>query len=123
MTKREFLKAIAEGTMNEEIMAKAAEMLESMDEANAKRAAKVTEKSSEAYAPFIELFVSALTDEGKTASDLLPLFEGMTTPAGKEPSVQFVSSVGRKVVEQGLAAKIDVKITGKGKQVGYIKKA
>ena len=120
MTKREFLKAIAEGTMNEEVMAKAAEMIEAMDEANAKRASKQGEKSSEAYAPFIEKFVGALSDEAKTASDLLPLFDGMETPAGKVPSVQFVSSVGRKAVEQGLASKVEVKVTGKGKQVGYV---
>lgn len=120
MTKREFLKAIAAGTMNDEIMAEAVRQIEAMDTANSKRAAKVAEKSSEAYAPFIEIFVGALSTEAKTASDLLPLFEGMTTPAGKEPSVQFVTAVGGKAVKQGLASKVDVKVTGKGTQKGYI---
>ena len=78
-------------------------------------------KASEAYAPFIEIFVGALSDEAKTASDLLPLFEGMTTPAGKKPSVQFVTAVGGKAVKQGLASKVDVKITGKGTQKAYVK--
>ena len=119
MTKREFLNAIAAGTMNDEIMAQASAMIEAMDAANSKRAAKQSEKSSEAYAPFIEIFVGALGTEAKTASDLLPLFEGMTTPAGKEPSVQFVTAVGGKVVAQGLASKVDVKIEGKTKK-GYV---
>ena len=120
MTKREFYEAIENGTMNEEIKAMAAKLREAMDTANSKRAAKVQEKASEAYAPFIEIFVSALSAEAKTASDLLPLFEGMTTPAGKEPSVQFVSAVGSKAVKQGLASKVEVKVTGKGTQKGYV---
>ena len=119
MTKREFLNAIAAGTMNDEIMAQASAMIEAMDNANSKRAAKVQEKASEAYAPFIEIFMGALDAEPKTASDLLPLFEGMTTPAGKEPSVQFVTAVGGKAVKQGLASKVDVKIEGKTKK-GYV---
>ena len=119
MTKREFLNAIAAGTMNDEIMAQASAMIEAMDAANSKRAAKVQEKASEAYAPFIEIFMGALDAEPKTASDLLPLFEGMTTPAGKEPSVQFVTAVGGKAVKQGLASKVDVKIEGKTKK-GYV---
>lgn len=120
MTKREFLKAIAAGTMNDEVMAEAAKMIEAMDLSNEKRAAKVQEKASEAYAPFIEIFMGALDAEPKTASDLLPLFEGMTTPAGKEPSVQFVTAVGGKAVKQGLASKVDVKVAGKGTQKGYV---
>ena len=120
MTKREFLNAIAAGTMNDEIMAQASAMIEAMDTANSKRAAKVQEKASEAYAPFIEIFMGALDAEPKTASDLLPLFEGMTTPAGKEPSVQFVTAVGGKAVKQGLASKVDVKVAGKGTQKGYV---
>ena len=120
MTKREFYEAIENGTMNEEIKAMATKLREAMDLSNEKRAAKVQEKASEAYAPFIEIFMGALGTEPKTASDLLPLFEGMTTPAGKEPSVQFVTAVGGKAVKQGLASKVDVKVTGKGTQKGYV---
>ena len=119
MTKREFLNAIAAGTMNEEIMAQASKMIEAMDAGNEKRIAKAAEKASEAYAPFIEIFVGALGAEAKTASDLLSLFEGMTTPAGKKPSVQFVTAVGGKAVKQGLASKIEVKVEGKTKK-GYV---
>ena len=120
MTKREFYEAIENGTMNEEIKAMATKLREAMDLSNEKRAAKVQEKASEAYSPFIEIFMGALGADPKTASDLLPLFEGMTTPAGKEPSVQFVSAVGGKAVKQGLASKVDVKVAGKGTQKGYV---
>ena len=120
MTKREFYEAIENGTMNEEIKAMATKLREAMDLSNEKRAAKVQEKASEAYAPFIEIFMGALGAEPKTASDLLPLFEGMITPAGKEPSVQFVTAVGGKAVKQGLASKVDVKGAGKGTQKGYV---
>lgn len=120
MTKREFYEAIENGTMNEEIKAMATKLREAMEASNEKRATKVAEKTNEAYAPFIEIFVGALGAEPKTASDLLPLFEGMETPAGKVPSVQFVTAVGGKAVKQGLAAKVDVKVTGKGTQKGYV---
>ena len=119
MTKREMFELVAKGEMNEEIMAKAQELIEAMDSENSKRAAKQAEKASEAYAPFIEIFVDALGTEPKTASDLLPLFDGMETPSGKAPSTQFVSALARKVIAQGLASKVDVKIEGKAKK-GYI---
>lgn len=119
MTRKEMFEAIAAGKMNEEIQAKAQEMLAAMDSEKSKRAAKQAEKSAEAYAPFIEIFANALTTEPQTASAMLGLFEGMETPSGKAPTVQFVSSLARKVIAQGLAEKVDVKVSGKGVQKGY----
>ena len=120
MTKREMFELVAKGEMNEEIMAKAQELIEAMDSEKSKRAAKQAEKNSEAYAPFIAIFADALSAEPKTASDMLPLFDGMETPSGKAPSVQFVSALARKVIAQGFAAKVDVKVAGKGTQKGYV---
>lgn len=120
MSKVAFYEAVAQGTMNDEIMAKAAELFEAMKASNAKRAAKQAEKSDEAYAPFIEIFAGAMGEKPQTASDLLPLFDGMETPSGKAPSVQFVSSIARKVVAAELADKVSVKVRGKGSQVGYV---
>lgn len=122
MTNREFFEAIVNGTMNEEIQAYALGAIEKMDNANAKRAAKIGEKSAEAYAPFVEAFVGALghgAAEAKTASTILPVFDGMETPSGKVPSVQFVSAVARKALAAGLCVKGEVKVKGKGAQVGY----
>lgn len=120
MSKVEFFEAVARGEMTEEIKARAAELCEAMKVSNAKRAAKQAEKADEAYAPFIEIFVNAMNEKAQTASDLLHLFEGMETPSGKEPSVQFVSAVARKVVAAEFADKVSVKVKGKGQQVGYV---
>jgi hypothetical protein len=113
------LTKIAAGEMNEEIMAKAQEMLDKMAEEKEKRAVKVAEKAEEVYAPYISKFVSVLGEEPRTATDILTAFEGYTAPSGKPVSVQFISSIGGKAVAQGLAEKIDVKISGKGTQKGY----
>ena len=121
MTKTEMLTKIAAGEMNEEIQAKAQEMLDKMAADKEKDAAKRMERADEVYAPFIEKFVEALTDEPQTATDLFKLFEGETAPSGKPTSVQFVTSLGTKVVARGLAKKVDVKIKGKGVQKGYVK--
>lgn len=120
MTQRQFLEAIAQGTMNEEIQTKAQAMLDGLAASNDKRAAKVAEKSAETYAPFIAKFAACLTDKPQTATDLLKNFEDEVAPSGKPVSVQFLSSVGAKVVAAGLATKVDVTIKGKGSQKGYV---
>lgn len=120
MSKVEFFEAVACGVMNDEIMAKATELVEAMRASNAKRAAKQAEKADETYAPFIDIFTNAMNEKPQTASDLLPLFDGMETPSGKAPSVQFVSSIARKAVAAELADKVQVKVKGKGSQVGYV---
>ena len=48
MTNREFYTAISNGEMNDELMAKATELIEKMNETNAKRAQKVLEKKQAA---------------------------------------------------------------------------
>lgn len=119
MTKREMMVKVAAGEMTAEIQEMAQKILEVMDAEKEKRAAKQAEKSEGVYAPFIEKFIGALTDEPKTATDILAVFEGETAPSGKEVSVQFVSSIGGKAVAQGLCEKVDVKVKGKGTQKGY----
>lgn len=119
MTKREMMEMVAAGKMNEEIQAKAQEILEAMSADKEKRAAKQAEKADSVYAPFIEKFVGALTAEPKTATDILPVFEGDIAPSGKPVSVQFVSSLARKAKAQGLCEQVDVKVPKKGTQKGY----
>lgn len=121
MTKMEMLTKIAAGEMNEEIQAKAQEMIEAAVAEREKRAAKSAEKSEGVYAPFIAKFAEALTDEPQTATDLLAHFEGEIAPSGKPVTVQFLTSIGGKAVAQGLASKVDVKVKGKGTQKGYVK--
>ena len=115
MNEREFLNMIADGTVNDEIAAHAAALLEKMDAANAKRREKSAEKAAARKAekaPLREALVACLCDEHKTASTLI-------AESGLEIKPQAVSSLFRDLVAAGDIEKVDVKVKGKGKQVGY----
>lgn len=120
MTNREFYTAVSNGEMNDELMAKAAELLEKMDEANAKRAQKILEKKQVAEdekAPIREALLNAMGDEGMTASQLIEA-AGLTN----EVKVASVPSLLKPFVLDGTVEKVDVKVEGKkGPQRGYIK--
>lgn len=120
MTNREFYTAISNGEMNDDLMAKAAELLEKMNEANAKRAQKVLEKKQAAEdekAPIREALLNAMGDEGMTASQLIEA-AGLTD----EVKVASVPSLLKPFVLDGTVEKVDVKVEGKkGPQRGYVK--
>ena len=120
MTNREFYTAISNGEVNDELMAKATELIEKMDEANAKRAKKVLEKKQAAEdekAPIREALLDAMGDEGMTASQLIEA-AGLTD----EVKVASVPSLLKPFVLDGTVEKVDVKIEGKkSAQRGYIK--
>ena len=120
MTNREFYTAVSNGEMNDELMAKAAELLEKMNETNAKRAQKVLEKKQAAEdekAPIREALLNAMSDEGMTASQLIEA-AGLTD----EVKVASVPSLLKPFVLDGTVEKVDVKVEGKkGPQRGYIK--
>lgn len=120
MTNREFYTAISNGEMNDELMAKATELIEKMDEANAKRAKKVLEKKQAAEdekAPIREALLNAMGDEGMTASQLIEA-AGLTDKV----KVASVPSLLKPFVLDGTVGKVDVKVEGKkGPQRGYIK--
>lgn len=120
MTNREFYTAVSNGEMNDELMAKAAELLEKMNETNAKRAQKVLEKKQAAEdekAPIREALLNAMDDEGMTATQLIEA-AGLTD----EVKVASVPSLLKPFVLDGTVEKVDVKVEGKkGPQRGYIK--
>lgn len=120
MTNREFYTATSNGEMNDELMAKAAELLEKMNEANAKRAQKVLEKKQAAEdekAPIREALLNAMGDEGMTAAQLIEA-AGLTD----EVKVASVPSLLKPFVLDGTVEKVDVKVEGKkGPQRGYVK--
>ena len=120
MTNREFYTAISNGEMNDELMAKAAELLEKMNETNAKRAQKVLEKKQAAEdekAPIRKALLNAMGDEGMTASQLIEA-AGLTD----EVKVASVPSLLKPFVLDGTVEKVDVKVEGKkGPQRGYVK--
>jgi hypothetical protein len=120
MTNREFYTAISNGEMNDELMAKATELIEKMNEANAKRAQKVLEKKQAAEdekAPIREALLNAMNEEGMTAAQLIEA-AGLTD----EVKIASVPSLLKPFVLNGTVEKVDVKVEGKkGPQRGYIK--
>jgi hypothetical protein len=120
MTNREFYTAISNGEMNDELMAKATELIEKMNEANAKRAQKVLEKKQAAEdekAPIRKALLDAMGDEAMTASQLIEA-AGLTD----EVKVASVPSLLKPFVLDGTVEKVDVKVEGKkGPQRGYVK--
>lgn len=120
MTNREFYTAISNGEMNDELMAKATELIEKMNDASAKRAQKVLEKkqaSEDEKAPIREALLNAMGDEAMTASQLIEA-AGLTD----EVKVASVPSLLKPFVLDGTVEKVDVKVEGKkGPQRGYVK--
>ena len=95
-------------------------LIEKMDAQNAARKVKAAEKAAEAQAakaPIREALFNALggADNPKTASTLI-------ADAGLAETVKpaSVPSLMRPFVEDGSVLKVDVKVTGKGTQRGYV---
>lgn len=110
MTKREFYTAIMNGEIDEQVKLFASEELEKMDAANEKRRNTLSKKAQENLPLLQQITDEILTDEPKTATDVAAVLE---------VSVQKASGLLRRLVEDGKAAKVDVKIKGKGKGKGY----
>ena len=109
MTKRDFYVFVSEGTINDEVIEKANELIEKMDAENEKRKNRVSKKALE-NEPIKETILGVLTDEPKTA-----------TVIGEEVSIstQKASALLRQLVSEGRVEKTDIKVTGKGVQKGY----
>ena len=110
MTKREFYVAIANGEMNDEIKATAAEYIAKMDEANEKRKNTLSKKQEENEAIKTEI-LEHLDTEPKTATTIGELM-GIST--------QKASALLRQLVNDGKATATEVKIPKKGTQKAYI---
>ena len=111
MTKREFMTAIVNGEMTDELKAFAAAEIEKMDAANEARKAKVSKKAAE-NAPLMDKIYNDILDEEEPET---------ATTVGEmlEVSTQKASALLRKMVEEGRAVKVDVKVPKKGIQKGY----
>ena len=110
MTKREFYTAIKNGKIDEQIKLFATEELEKMDAVNEKRRNTLSKKAKENEPLLNKIESEILTEEPKTATDVATILN---------VSVQKASGLLRRLVEDGKAAKVDVKIKGKGTQKGY----
>lgn len=115
MTKREFFEAVISADLDKELTQFAADSIEKMDEANAKRVEKNAEKAVERElerAPIREAILGCITNEPKTATTLIAEAEVDLKP-------QAIPSLLKGLVEDGTIAKGFVKVKGKSKQVGY----
>ena len=116
---RELYEAIINGTeITEEMKSTAAELIGKLDHTNevrkANQAKKAAEKQAE-KAPIREKLFEVIDAEPKTASMLIEA-------AGLEDvKPASVPSLLRPLVETGAVAKVDIKITGKGTQRGYVR--
>ena len=109
MTNREFYTAIVNGTLTEDVIAKAHEEIEKLDARNAKRSAKPSKKSLE-NAPIKESIAEFLADGSHLASEIAK---------GLDLSVSKVSALCRQMVGDGVLTVEDVKVKGKGTQKSY----
>ena len=105
MTKREFLNAIVNGEINEDIKTFAEEEL-------AKRREQSSKKRAENQPLLDKIYDEILGDEPKTASEVAEIIE---------TSVQKASSLLRTLEDEGKATSAEIKIPKKGKCKGYTK--
>ena len=109
MTNREFYTMVANGTLTEEVIAKANEEIVKLDERNAKRASKPSKKSLE-NEPIKAKIVEFLASGSHLASEIA---------SGCEISTSKASALCRQLVESGSLTVCDVKVKGKGTQKSY----
>ena len=111
MTNREFLTAIANGTINDEVIAHATASIEKLDAANLARKNKPSKKALE-NAPIIEQIVNEVltVDTPMTAGQVAEVV-GIST--------QKASALLRSIVAAGNATVTDVKVAGKGTVKAY----
>lgn len=117
MTNREFYEAVINANINEELTAKAQSLIEGLDHTNELRKVANAKKAAEkeaTKAPIREAIVACITEEPKTATTLI-------AEAGVEIKPQAIPSLLKALVAEGVISKGEVKVTGKGKQVGYFK--
>ena len=109
-TRREMLNVVANGEMNDEVMAWAKNEIAKLDHANELRRNKLSKKAQENL-PIIAKIEGVLTSEPQTA-----------TVIGQKVkiSTQKASALLRKMVAEGKCEKVEVKVKGKGTQKGYL---
>lgn len=115
MTNREFYEAIVNANVTKELREFAQAAIEKLDHTNEARKVATAKKAAEREAeraPMREAIMNVMTDEPKTATTLI-------AEAGVELKPQAIPSLLKALVEEGTVVKSQVKVTGKGKQVGY----
>lgn len=110
MTQREFYTKIVEANVNEEITKKANELLEAMNERNAKKASTQTKTQKENETLKNEMLKSLEQGKNYLASEIGEVMGFSTSKA---------SALAKQLVNEGKATVADVKVKGKGTQKSY----
>ena len=113
MTNREFYTFVANGTINEDVIAHASSAIDKMDAALEARKNKVTPKEAEkaaADAVIRETIYSVITNDVQLEADIAA--QAGVTPAKARAEL-------RKLVAANLVVKSDVKVPKKGVCKGY----
>ena len=110
MTKREFLNAVIEANVNEELSAFAVEEIAKLDKRNQAKSSKPS-KVAIANEPIKKAIVDVLTEKGGlTASDI---------GVALEITTQKASALCRQLTEGGVLVATEVKVPKKGKVKAY----
>ena len=109
MTKREFLQAIENGVMNDEVKAFATAEIAKMDAKNEARKAKPSKASVE-NAPLKLKMLELLEDAPMIGAELAEVLE---------VSTQKITAIGRQLADEGKVEISDVKVPKKGKRKLY----
>lgn len=109
MTKKEFLTAVAEGKVTDEVVAKAKEMLETGAEAAVARAKKAAEKKAAEDAPLVE-----------KATEMLAEADGVVLASQVAEALEVSTSKATVVLKkvEGVQT-VDVKVKGGRTVKGY----
>ena len=118
MTNREFFQSVANlDSIPSELVEFANEAIAKLDHTNENRKAANAKKAAEKQAekaPIREALLAVIGSEPMTATALIEA-------AGLDIKPASVPSLLRPFVESGEVVKVDVKVTGKGTQRGYVK--
>lgn len=115
MTKRDLYTAVVNGNITDEVVEGFVALIEGLDHTNELRKASAAKKAAEKAAekaPIREAIFACITDEPKTATTLI-------AEAGVELKPQAIPALLKALVLDGTIVKTEVKVSGKGKQVGY----
>ena len=110
MTQREFFTKVIEANINEELTAKAQELVAGLDKRNAQKASTQTKTQKENEVLKAEMLNKLEKGKGYLAAEIGGVMGFSTSKA---------SALAKQLVDEGKATVADVKVKGKGTQKSY----
>ncbi len=110
MTQREFFTKVIEANINDELTAKAQELVAGLDKRNAQKSSKPTKTQAENEVLKAEMLNKLEKGKGYLAAEIGVVMGFSTSKA---------SALAKQLVDEGKATVADVKVKGKGMQKSY----